>query len=396
MNNFSSEMHIKPRFKTKVIAGIVLSIIITLAVVTATKNNIVFEEPDKFIYDWKASFFSTRVNYQRKDIALVYVDDDSLSSYPYKSPIDRALIASLLREIDSANPKAIGIDLIFDRPTEDKRDDALIKVLEAIRSPVVLVSTSLKESGVSSRSIDWQEGYLARANKIIASPFLGEESSKMSLGDAVVRNFGEYEPHDGEKPFSLALAEQVKKIEYHSDALIDWLLPSKDGLDVFQTFVVPAHSRVNSLGIEEGLLPPFMKSALKGKLVILGAMVSGSDWHRVPMTVATGIEVSGADIHAQMLAQLLDGRRIEKAPLYFSTMLVFVTAFLLYLALETLGERHPEIIFEFLVIAAAIIFGTIMFSRYKLNFPSAELGLAWLLVALTAKYTTKLAVKFQK
>jgi CHASE2 domain-containing sensor protein len=153
---------------------------------------------------------------------------------------------------------------------------------------------------------------------------------------------------------------------------------------------------VNSLGIEEGLLPPFMKSALKGKLVILGAMVSGSDWHRVPMTVATGIEVSGADIHAQMLAQLLDGRRIEKAPLYFSTMLVFVTAFLLYLALETLGERHPEIIFEFLVIAAAIIFGTIMFSRYKLNFPSAELGLAWLLVALTAKYTTKLAVKFQK
>lgn len=386
-----SDKHQNVSFKTKIIAGFILSLAITIIVFIATEHNIIFEEPDKFIFDWKVSLFSSKIKSQRSDITLVYIDDTSLSGYPYKSPIDRGLVSKVIREINDAQPKALGIDLIFDRPTEDKRDDELIKALDSVSIPIIIAGTSTNESGVTHHSINWQEEYLGKINKIIASPFLGEESSATSLGDAVVRNFEEYEHGSGEKPFSLALAEQIKEVSYPSGRLIDWILPSQNGTEVFQTFVIPSHRRISFSKIEEPLLSPMIQAKLKNKIVILGGSVSGSDWHRVPMTVSTGLEVPGAYIHAQMLAQLLDGRTIEKAPIYFSIIMVFVTALLLYLALETVGEKHPEIIFEFLIIFCAIIFGTIMFSFYRLNFPSAELALVWILVALSAKYTTRIA-----
>jgi hypothetical protein len=49
------------------------------------------EAPDRFIYDWKVSLLSTRIKAQRKDVALIYVDDKSLSDYFATTPVDRVL-----------------------------------------------------------------------------------------------------------------------------------------------------------------------------------------------------------------------------------------------------------------------------------------------------------------
>ncbi len=69
----------------------------------------------------------------------------------------------------------------------------------------------------------------------------------------------------------------------------------------------------------------------------------------------------GGYIHAQILAQLLDGRQIKDLPEALTTAIVFLTTFLLYFAIETLGERHPEIIIEFIVIGLAMLFGVLLF-----------------------------------
>ncbi len=380
-------------FKTIVIIALVLPVFVTLTVECLKFYNIVLEEPDKFVFYWKVYLFSEKVKVPRKDIAIVYIDDRSLASYPYRSPIDRAFLASLVRDIDSFGPKAIGLDLVFDRPTEPDRDDALRRAINEAKAPIVMVGTGTAEAGVSKTAVDWQAQYLQKTKATIASPFLDSEITSLSLGDDVIRNMTEYDPEDKDAaPFALVLARQVKPVAYPQSRLIDWLLPSVDGREVFPTIVAPSYPRVDPKNADQHVLPAFMKVALAGKIVIVGGKISGSDWHRVPMTVATNHEVPGTYIHAQIVAQLLDGRTIAPVSEWISALIVFFTTFSIYIVRETVGKEHPEIFIEFSLIGLIIVFGSLMFWWFRINFPSAELGLMWLLISLSSIYIEKLVL----
>jgi len=382
-------------FKGKTVAATVLATFVTLIVMLADHYDVLLEAPDKFIYDWKSSLFSTRIVAQRRDITIVYIDEVSLSKYPYKSPIDRALIASLVKAIDRAKPKAIGVDIIFDRPTEPERDEILLRAIQQVQAPLILVATDKSESGVSPEALEWQSTFLKKANKIVATPIFGGEDSALSLEDNVIRAMASFEvPSNAKRPFALALAEQNGNYHYPKSPLIDWLLPSLDGREVFQTFNVPPHSKISVDADPDAVFPQIMQATFTDKIVILAGNLTGLDWHRIPMTVMNNLEVSGAYIHAQILAQILDGRQIADAPELFAILFVFVSAFFLYLGVELFTERHPEIVFEALVMGSAILFGTLMFWAFRVNFPSAHLLMVWLLVSLFGKYTSSLFNRF--
>jgi hypothetical protein len=279
----------------------------------------------------------------------------------------------------------------LDRPTEQDRDDALIQAVNEAKSPIMMVETGTAEAGVSKTAVDWQHQYLEKAKAIIASPFLDSETTSFSLGDDVIRSMTEYDSRDKDAvPFALALAKQVKPIVYPESRLIDWLLPSTDGREVFPTIVVPSYPRVDPKRRDQHVLPAFMKAALVNKIVIVGGMLAGSDWHRVPMTVATNREVPGTSIQAQIAAQLVDGRTISPVSEWISAFIIFGATFSVYMVRETIGKEHPEIFIEFLLIGLIILFGSLMFWWYRINFPSAELGLMWLLMSLSSIYIEKL------
>lgn len=383
--------------KNQIAAAGVLAVLVTLIVMLADHYHVLPEAPDKFIYDWRSSLFSTKIVSQRRDIAIVYIDEASLANYPYKSPIDRALIASLVKSIDQSKPKAIGLDIIFDRPTEPDRDDVLLRTLQRVQAPLILVGTDKSESGVSLEAIEWQSRFLKKANRIVATPFFGAEESALSLDDSVVRIMPPFEASNNvKKPFAAALAEQTGIYQYPHSLLIDWLLPSLDGHEVFQTFSVPSHNRVSIDADADAVIPKIMQAALANRIVILAGNLTGVDWHRVPMTVMNNLEVPGAYIHAQMLAQILDGRQIKDAPKLLTVFIVYVSAFFLYLGIELITERHPEIVFEALIIGAAILFGTMMYWAYRISFPSAHLLMAWFLVAFFGKYTNSLLKRLRR
>jgi CHASE2 domain-containing sensor protein len=375
--------------KFNVLGAVVLALCVTAVVTALERLHLLPHEPDKFIYDWKVSLLSKTIAAQRRDIAIIYIDDASLSRYPYKSPIDRALLAAVIRAVDRTKPKAIGVDIIFDRPTEQDRDDALLDALHQAHSPIVLIRTDAKESGVRRRALEWQEHFLKSADKIVANPFLGAEDSSLSLSDYVIRDMAAFDERDDRyPPFALALARIAGDRQYPANQLIDWLLPPADGREVFLTFVAPALDKVSAADDGDELVPPFMQKALSDRIVIIAGDVAGVDWYRVPMTVSNNLEAPGGYIHAQILAQLLDGRQIKDLPEALTTAIVFLTTFLLYFAIETLGERHPEIIIEFVVIGLAMLFGVLLFWLFRLNFPSSQLAMVWLLAALSGKYTS--------
>ena len=387
----------KQSFRSKMIGGAILALFLSLMSLLGSLTNYLAESPDEFVHDWRVSLFSNKVSSQRKDIALIYIDDETLASYPYKVPVNRALLASLVTSIDAAQPKGIGVDMIFDRSTEPADDEQLLAAFQNAKSPLVLVGTDQSESGVNAKALQWQSDFLRRANRIVASPFFSTENSPFKLGSDVIRRMGDIRG-DGPKrdPFALALARLVGEPEYPSDQLIDWLLPAENGAEIFQTYAVPSVSRALLGDPVSGLIPEFFLRTLKGKIVIIAGAMSGLDWHRVPMTISDNQLVPGAWIHAQMLAQIIDGREIREVSPVTMMFVVFFTSLCLYLAIETFGERHPEIIFEFLIVSLAVVLGTVIFWKLKVSFPTSNLMLSWLGVAFLAKYTSQIVARWQE
>lgn len=380
------------RLYPTLVSAAIISAIVTALVIWLEAHHHLPKAPDKSFYDWKVSIFSIKIKEQRKDITLIYIDDKSLSDYEYKLPVDRGLLAELIRAVDSAKPKAIGLDFIFDRPSEPTRDEFLISAIQGSSSPIVLAETDANERGMKQEFLAWQETFLSRANKTRSSPFLATEDTGFSLGDDIVRSM---EPFDGlrsdKKPFSLALAELSGRSEYPSSRLIDWLLPSEDGKEPFQTFVVPAHKKVSGASGGTDVLPDFMRTYLRDKIVIIGGNQMGIDRHRTPLTVSTNADVAGAHIHAQILAQLLDRRTVSQLPFLGVVMLIFLTSFVLFVAMERYGKNHPEILIEAILLAVIFSASIALYWSNRITVPSSALLMVWFLIAFFGKYVAKIS-----
>ncbi len=94
---------------------------------------------DAFAADVRISLFGS-VMPERRDLAIVAVDEAALARLPFRSPVDRAFLADLVRAIDERGARVIGIDLPLDRPTRAEDDDALARALERARAEIVLVA----------------------------------------------------------------------------------------------------------------------------------------------------------------------------------------------------------------------------------------------------------------
>ena len=53
-------------------------------------------------------------------VAVVFTDE-ALFELQKRSPLPRDVIASALRSLDAMNPKAIGIDILFDQPQDEEK-----------------------------------------------------------------------------------------------------------------------------------------------------------------------------------------------------------------------------------------------------------------------------------
>jgi CHASE2 domain-containing sensor protein len=97
--------------------------------------------------DIVTAHFSKRLKTQHKSIVLVYVSDTTLGDYPYLSPVDRNLLAELVRTVDQAGAQAIGLDIVLDRYTESKKDEELREAFRHTRAKMVLGAVDEPKNG---------------------------------------------------------------------------------------------------------------------------------------------------------------------------------------------------------------------------------------------------------
>ncbi|MGA1253782.1 MAG: CHASE2 domain-containing protein, partial [Burkholderiaceae bacterium] len=125
---------------------------------------------------------------QSESIVVAAITEETLASFPYRSPVDRAFLASLLETLQDKGAKAIGLDILLDQPTEPEKDELLAQTLRSMRIPV-FVSYTVTPSVVN-------EDQLAYLNAFVPEPLRAAANLATDPFDGSVRWIfpGETEP----------------------------------------------------------------------------------------------------------------------------------------------------------------------------------------------------------
>ena len=253
-------------------------------------------------------------------VAVVEINEATAAKIGRRSPVDRGLLAKLIDTVASAEPAAIGIDVLFDEPSEPEKDAALLAALHRVRVPVVLGwIDAVNAPGAIEH---WQETYLENFIKRIDNPLVVPGLSVMREDrDGVVRQLVLRVPAGTvRETFDLLLSKSAGgaappgltlPLAYYGH-------PFKDQ----QPFIrFPAHL----LFPEMPQIWRVQSSTLAHRVVLIGANLLNVDLHRTPFASdpLTGQSATpGVYLQAQGLAQLLDGREVEAVPSWVADLLI--------------------------------------------------------------------------
>ena len=228
---------------------------------------------------------------QEPDIVIVAVTEDTLAQFPYRAPVDRQFMAGLLSALSEKKPRAIGIDFLFDQPTEPSKDDALKRAIAETKIPLRIAYTEAA-SLVSPQQRAYLRDFVPSDKRALVT--LAEDQF-----DVVRWVYPGAKMQDGRyvMGFSRALADAAGIRTKSEQVPMAWRAAPGDGNPAFREF--PAHA--------VRLLP---EAWFRDKLVLIGSNITLVDRHRTPfMTVFSGGEgmLPGVVIQAHALAQLLHG-----------------------------------------------------------------------------------------
>jgi len=224
------------------------------------------------------------------DVVVIGITEETLAALPYRSPIDRGFLASVIDTLARRGVRAIGLDIMLDQPTEPVKDAALRAALLGSAVPVVAISV-----GPDTPLTQSQRRFLSH---YLAGVRTGEANLMRERFDDVVRV---HMPQDRVRrtlSFPAALAQAAGATVPDYSFPIEWRRAAA-GQHVGRD--VPTYAAQSV-----ALLPP---SWLKGKIALIGALIPGSDEHRISATLFSQPSF-GVDIHARVLSQIMSGRAL--------------------------------------------------------------------------------------
>jgi CHASE2 domain-containing sensor protein len=352
---------------------------------------------DKHVGDYRIAYGSQRAPKQRDDIAVVLITEQTLLDYESRSPIDRRLVGEVIRAVDAAKPKAIGVDLIFDRRTS--QDQNVIAAIRQANAPIVLGSIDERVAGIDSESLLIQAEFLKAVNRPHGHVMLARKEGMLAVTDSVVRYIAP--PYEGATE-SRAVTGATRSgaagpLRTPSRSLIDelaaaagisfqpksrviaWQRSPDASTPLFLRLEVPRHAPADLKRGLEGLVSPIWRELLKDRIVLIGATMIDRDQHLSPLSVVDRAPTAGIFIHAQALAQRIDKREVWELP----APVVWAVSALVALACLIAARRNGLQPHSFgYGVVGLVLIGLMSFGAYRLlliDFPSVALATAWAL-----------------
>jgi adenylate cyclase len=300
------------------------------------------------------------------DIVIVSITEETLEKLPYRAPVDRGFLAELIEHIDRAGPRAIGIDILFDTPTETAKDARLTTVLETTQSPVVMADAGVSD-GLTEKQLSFLRAFAPSVKRGLAVLSRDPE-------DGVVRTF--YPGREENGIWIPALSQAL--------AAAGGLRPRAggDALAYVRTAQWTPYPFPKYPAQSVKLLPA---QWLSGKFVLIGTDLPAEDRHPTPFAAVDGIRAGslpGVVIHAHALAQNITNTGITTLGVFWSAVAMLMSA----AAVTWLAWRPLPVIVKplilFAILAAMAIAAALLFGGFGLMIP-----VVWPAVLLTGLFS---------
>ncbi|MGD0865582.1 MAG: adenylate/guanylate cyclase domain-containing protein [Rhizomicrobium sp.] len=287
---------LRDRRFTSILALVAIALLAALMAVVLVDNILILQSVDNFIQDREITLQSERTGTDQR-VVIVALDENTLSGFHYRSPIDREFLANLIARIDSAHPQAIGVDVLFDQPTEPQKDAHLAHVLSSAKSPLVIAYTE-EPNNVTADQLKYLRSFVP--DRFRATPDLPRDQygTVRTIHPGMLEASGRYL-----YSFERALADKWGVQTPSHAAPIVWHRPPKDEKNNYYE----TSAKVVA-GYPPAVFALLGQPLFKGKIVLLGSDLSIVDIHRTPFSsVSDAGNMPGVVIHAYGLSTLLDG-----------------------------------------------------------------------------------------
>lgn len=253
------------------------------------------------LYDLRAANFAPQADTDKRITLVVYTADTNRATGQI-SPVDRTILAKALGQIDQLGAKGIGIDVLFDSPQDD--DDLLRASLKGMKTPVFL---AFADNRTNPEAITYEQEQDLRAFMQSAGGAMTKPASILleTDTDGVARRWPRQYP--GLPPLlSIALTQGSADADPRFASFtgpIRYRVPSASDRPVFDKIPIDL--------VADPETAPLVADAIRGRYVLIGGDFSDFDQFDTPFT-RTGNPVTGetrmigVEVHASMLAQLLD------------------------------------------------------------------------------------------
>lgn len=279
-------------------------------------------EAERAFYDLRAYYSADLVEEDNRVVLVVYTDQTLIAARK-RSPLDRGLLAKTLRTLDAMEPKAIGIDILFDQPQDE--DEELIAALRGMKTPVAVAyaATATNPDDIEWEQQQYLEQFMARLKGSKARPAsirldntFGATRLWPDIRKGLPPLLGRVMLADAGAP-ATAFADYERAIDYRRPRFKDSVLFPPAQIDLF---VDP-----------DPEILPFLKEQYAGKYILIGGDIVDYDRVETTFTSINGEVPAGITVHAEIIAQMLDGRALAPLPgwvLWAMAVLVVLMALL--------------------------------------------------------------------
>ena len=343
--------------KKQQLAFIVIIVVMSVAIVHYVP---IIQNAEKLLYDLRFTFLSSPQQ-QSSDIIIVGITEETLSVMPYRSPVDRGFLKDLFLNLQDKGASAIALDILFDQPTEENKDFDLHETLRLSQTPFVVAAANI-DSGLLPNQLEYLQ-------KFTNSFVKGNVAVHRNSLDGVVRKFPLRIPVENQ--IEIGFAAQVAIITGNllpdsQELYIDYQKGPEPEISRFPVY--PAHT--------VALLP---REWIENKIVLVGGELGLENRHTTPFSriYSSRKGVSGVQVHAQALSQLLEDRSVVVPGVLWTSMSTLILTILGFvIALGKLRIRSQcLLVFGFLVMFWIIACLYFLFGRVMIEILPATIAL---------------------
>jgi adenylate cyclase len=245
--------------------------------------------------DWRSAILCNRTDDVYPDVVIVVFDPNTIATGT-TLPIPRDLHAKVIRAIDSARPRVIGLDFYYVQASKPEADREFIDAIKSANAPVVMAAASERADQFKAAQFQYQDAFLSQLGRPVGYLNLRHDDDDVVRFTSIPADNSKYVESFARVVAKLAGANPNTLAALPPRTRIAWLWSAKSKDRPF--LIIPA----------QDVLSGNRQNELRDRVVLTAIDLPYQDEHRTPFSVFTGQPTIGAIIHAQMIAQLLDGR----------------------------------------------------------------------------------------